>query len=81
MKKEKRKIQTGYRIKLKGTLPQQWKEWFEDWTISYEGRDTILCGEIKDQSFLHGTLNKIRDLNLILLSVEALGTKNMEDRK
>jgi hypothetical protein len=33
---------------------------------------TILRGEIVDQSALHGVLNKIRDLNIVLLAVERL---------
>jgi hypothetical protein len=37
--------------------------------ISYEGTTTILSGNIKDEAHLHGILNKIRDLNLKLISV------------
>ncbi|MDD5082323.1 MAG: hypothetical protein PHU08_03000, partial [Dehalococcoidales bacterium] len=33
---------------------------------------TRFCGEIADQSALHGLLNKIRDLNLRLISVQLL---------
>jgi len=82
MKKEpKKKMPLEYRIKLKGILPQEWREWFEGLSIAYEGDNTILFGSFTDQSFLHGTLNRIRDLNLVLLSVEALQSENMEELK
>jgi len=34
--------------------------------------DTLLTGAVKDQSALHGVLNKIRDLNMEIVSVELL---------
>ena len=33
---------------------------------------TVLCGTIMDQSALHGLLNRIRDLGLVLLVVDCL---------
>ena len=76
--KGERETFTRYRIKIEGLLPQSWKEWFEGLTIRYQDSATILEGLFKDQSHLHGVLNKIRDLNLILLSVEALDTIDKE---
>ncbi|HVP20769.1 MAG TPA: hypothetical protein VMS73_02795 [Anaerolineaceae bacterium] len=35
--------------------------------------ETILRGHLTDQSALHGVLNKIRDLGLILVSVNQVG--------
>jgi len=61
-----------YRIKVKGRLDKQWAAWFEGMTITYEGEETMLTGSVADQSALHGLLNKIRDLNLALLSVERM---------
>lgn len=57
------------RIRIKGHLNYKWKDWFDGMEILYEGDYTILYGEIKDEAFLHGILNKIRDLNLELVSV------------
>ena len=37
--------------------------------IIYEGDNTILSGNVKDEAFIHGILNLIRDLNLKLISV------------
>ncbi len=59
-----------YRIKLKGRLDQKWSDWFEGMYINYESDKTILSGSVADQAALHGLLNRIRDLNITLLSVE-----------
>ncbi len=58
-----------FRIIIKGQLGEQWTEWFENMEISYDGENTILTGHVKDQASLHGILNRIRDLNLKLISV------------
>jgi hypothetical protein len=47
--------------------------WFETLTITSGGHGiAALSSEIADQAALHGTLNKIRDLNLLLISVTCL---------
>lgn len=56
-------------IKVQGHLDKKWKDSFENMEIGYEGTNTILKITIKDESHLHGILNLIRDLNLILISV------------
>lgn len=56
-------------IKVKGRLGQNWKNCFEGLNIIIDGDNTILSGKIKDSSYLHGILNRIRDLNLKLISV------------
>ena len=61
---------TIYEIRIRGRLDEDWAEWFDNMTLTYtsEGQ-TILTGPIPDQAALHGTLNRIRDLNLELISV------------
>ncbi len=59
------------KIKVQGHLDKRWKDCFEGMKISYEGNNTSLTGNIKDESHLHGILNRIRDLNLKLISVNA----------
>ena len=61
-----------YQIKVKDHLDQKWIDRFEGMEISYEEGITILTGYVADQSALHGLLNKIRDLNLTLLSVDQI---------
>jgi len=62
-------MKTAIEIKVKGNLDESWSEWFEGMAISNEGEFTILSGEKKDDAFVYGILNKIRDLNLELISV------------
>ena len=57
------------KIIVQGHLDKKWKDWFEGMEISYEGDNTILSGNIKDEAHLHGVLNQIRDLNLKLISI------------
>jgi len=61
------------RIVIKGHLDKQWMSQFEGMNISYEANSTILSGNLKDDSHLHGILEKIRDLNLTLISVNPDG--------
>ncbi len=56
-------------IKIQGHLNGKWKEYFEGMEISYEGNNTILTGNLKDEAHMHGILNIIRDYNLILISI------------
>ena len=73
----KSKTSTGlvYEIRIEGELGDMWAEWFQDLSIRKESNDergypvTVLYGPIPDQPALHGVLNKIRDLNLTLISV------------
>lgn len=60
----------GYEIRVKGQLDPYWATWFEGWVITnLENGDGLLSNLQADQSCLHSTLNKIRDLNLVLVSV------------
>ena len=59
-----------YEIKIKGHLDQRWSEWFGDLRLAYlEGDVTLLSGLLPDQAALHGLLERVRDLNLSLISV------------
>lgn len=60
----------AYQIRLKGTLESSWSEWFDGFTITIQGDETILTGVVCDQSALHGILAKINDLGLSIISVE-----------
>jgi hypothetical protein len=64
-----------YQIRIKGHLPPQWTEWFDNATITWEADgSTLLTCTIIDQAALHGLLKKVRDLGLPLLSVNRMDT-------
>jgi hypothetical protein len=58
-------------IIIQDHLDEKWKDWFEGMEINYDGDNTIITGKLKDEAHLHGILNKIRDLNLKLISVNS----------
>ena len=60
------------KIIIQGHLDKKWKNRFEGMKISYEGDNTILTGNLKDEAHMHGVLNIIRDLNLKLISVNSV---------
>lgn len=67
------------KIIIQSHLDKKWKNSFENMKISYEGDNTILSGEIKDEAHLHGILNIIRDLNLILISINPVESEDNRD--
>ena len=59
-----------YEIKIKENLDQSWSERFAGMKLTHlEGDGTMLSGIMSDQGALHGMLERIRDLNLTLISV------------
>ena len=63
-----------YEIKVNGCFGNQWSGWFEGMKVEPQGSVTTLIGQISDQAALHGLLMRIRDLNLVLISVRRIGT-------
>lgn len=71
----------GYQIKIKDHLTSDWCEWFEGWTMNnLENGEVLLTNPSVDQSALHGALNKIRDLNLTLISVSQISAEKVVDQ-
>jgi hypothetical protein len=59
-----------YQIRIKGHISD---DWFEDLIIRREENgDTVISGELPDQTALHGILMIIRDLGLTLVEVKSI---------
>ena len=70
---------TIFEIRVKGYLDGRWSEWFDGLKITNsENGVAVLSGEIVDQSALHGVLNKVRNLNLALISVTSVDPDQQE---
>lgn len=70
-----------YQIKLCGRLDQRWSEWLGGMMIANEiGADgvylTTITGPVADQAALRGILWRLWDLNLRLISVNAVKTND-----
>jgi hypothetical protein len=70
-----------YEIRIEGQLSPSWTLWFEGMTLCHEeSGETLLVGELPDQSALHGILMRVRDLGLPLLSVRRLPTLSQDHK-
>ena len=59
-----------YQIRIKGHLGRQWLGRFDGMVITLEENgDTCITGPVADQAALHGLFRKVRDLGMVLLSV------------
>lgn len=62
-----------YEVRLKGRLDDKWGDWFGGVTITLQDNDTtLLTCQVIDQAALHGLLRQIRDLGLLLISVNRI---------
>jgi hypothetical protein len=62
-----------YQIRVKGHFPQDWSDWFYGFEINnLPSGETVMTGEIVDQTALHSLLQRIRDIGLTLIEVKRL---------
>ena len=60
-------------IRVKGQIDEHWSDWFEDLEVTHtEPGETILTGNVADQSALYGLIARLRDLGLPLISVNSV---------
>jgi hypothetical protein len=66
----------NFAIYVKGQLSDVWADWFEGLTIErLDDGEMVLSGYIIDQAALMGVLNKIYRLNLTLLGIQEIESK------
>ena len=58
-----------YRITIEGELSERFASEFEGMTLESRHCKTLICGNVVDQSHLHGILARIQDLGLALVGV------------
>lgn len=59
-----------YTIVIAHQLDETWREWFDGFNlVTNDGGTTSLSGILDDSTALHSLLNKIRNLNMDLVSV------------
>ena len=61
-----------YRIVVAGELSGRFAPAFEGMTVRCTGGQTAITGEVVDQSQLHGLLDRVGELGLELVSVNAI---------
>jgi hypothetical protein len=74
----------AYRIRIAGRVNNGWSDFMSNLKESYEQENgttvTTISGTVTDQAALHGLLERIRDLNLTLLSVACDGLCNQDPK-
>jgi hypothetical protein len=63
---------TGYEIRIKGRLSDSLCGAFEDFNAAVRPAETVMRGELRDQSELHGVLDQIQSLGLELIEVRKI---------
>jgi hypothetical protein len=69
-----------YRIVARGELGERFAYLFTGMHMERSEGTTVLTGIVRDQAQLHGTIERIQELGLDLLSVERLGEVRSEDQ-
>lgn len=66
-----------YQICVQGNVDASWSDWLEDFEVSISkdedgNTSTRFTGLVPDQAALRGIMNRLWDLNLVILSVQLL---------
>jgi hypothetical protein len=63
-----------YEIRVEGRLSDSLSGALEDFTAAVAPAETVMRGELRDESELHGVLERIQSLGLELIEVRRIGT-------
>jgi hypothetical protein len=67
-------------IRVRGVIDETWSPWLGGLSIHSTGvKETLLRGKIPDQAALYGTIARLRDLGLDLISVDCCSLDNHQD--
>jgi hypothetical protein len=65
-----------YRLRLQGRVNASWSDWLADTEVHFDVINsailTVVTGTVRDQSALFGLLSFVRDLGVLLISVEVI---------
>ena len=65
-------VAADYEIRIRGRLSDSLCGAFEEFTTAIKPAETVMRGELRDQSELHGLLDRIQSLGLELIEVRKL---------
>jgi hypothetical protein len=69
-------------IRIEGHLDHSWVSWLDGLTLTHtEEGETVLTGWVKDQTALYGLIAKLRDLGVILISINIEETDTPDNQK
>jgi hypothetical protein len=69
-----------YRISIRGRLTERLGSAFGGMTLEPAAGQTVLVGEIRDQSHLYSVLDRVRNLGLELVSVQPSPADQADDQ-
>ena len=61
----------SYRLVVRGRMSERMAHAFADLRVETTGAETALIGQFADQSQLYGVIDRLRDLGIELVSVNA----------
>ena len=73
------RIAIGYRIVFRGTIPKPLVGPLGGMSVEVVGEESVLVGDIVDQSQLRGVLGWLSDLGIEIVSVNPLGGPTEDD--
>lgn len=75
MDRSKKNKPKFYEIVVEGQIGDAWAEWFDGFAIEPRPNGTtVISGPVADQAVLHGILEKLRDLNCEIISLNQGGS-------
>jgi hypothetical protein len=63
---------TNYQVRVSGTIPSELLAELAEMTISVEPPETVLFGELPDQSALFGLISRMHGMGLRLIEIRRL---------